>query len=120
MSEFPANPTIDAATVASHLTEIRRQHQEPRKQPNPKTTFTARQEKAFKIAQKRSELQVDLEAEWATQVERANALAEKHGIKPSEMQRRVQRTSTFTGQTRGANAWNAYVHFKATEINQGL
>ena len=119
MSESTANLTIDAATMASHLAEVRKQHQEPRKQPNPKTPFTTRQEKAFKSAQKRSELQEDLEAEWALQAERAKVLSEKHGIKLPEMLRRVQRTSTFTGKTRDTNAWNAYIHVKATELNQG-
>ena len=120
MSDTPTDhPVIDRATVAAHMVEVRKRHLEPRKQPNPRVPFTARQERAVVSAHKKAELYADLEQEWARQAEIAAQLAEVHGIKKEEMQRRVQRTSAFKGQTREVNAWNAYIHLKAMDVNKG-
>ena len=61
----------------------------------------------------------DITEEWKRQEEVATSLAAKHDKKPAWMLVCIQRLPTYGAKRRKVNRWNAYIHAKSLDINEG-
>ena len=118
-STVTAHASMDSASTTVHLQDVCKQYLEPRKQPNPKKTYAERQDAKHERASKQQAMKDDIKLEIVRQQQAAKDLGAKHGVHPDDMLRLIHQASAFA-EKRDVNAWNAYIHLRAHEVNQGL
>ena len=117
MAIFRSHKTLRLLAVDKSLTLGGKRRRQRRS-----TTFNLTKEQ--RIAQlkrnelRRTQLRRACSDEWARQEMAVKDLSVRFRMSEAEIRRRLQRLPKH-GPRRRVNAWNAYIHFKSLEINDG-
>ncbi|HEV7736616.1 MAG TPA: hypothetical protein VGO47_04490 [Chlamydiales bacterium] len=108
-----------AVQVAKSVEKAQKRDKQPKAKGARDLTRAQRQERSLIAATRKKKLWEDIRAEWSRQEAISKELADKHGFKVDYVKKHLQRLPKF-GQQRAVNAYNAFIHVKSLEINEGL
>ncbi|HEV7736201.1 MAG TPA: hypothetical protein VGO47_02365 [Chlamydiales bacterium] len=109
---------LQAVRVAEHIEKARKRAQQPKSKGARDLTRQQRQERSLLAADRQKKLWDDIRAEWARQDAVCKELADKHGVKVEYVRKSMLHLPKY-GQQRGVSAYNAFIHAKSLEVNEG-
>ncbi|HEV7736994.1 MAG TPA: hypothetical protein VGO47_06425 [Chlamydiales bacterium] len=104
--------------VAAHIEKAQKRAKGPKSKGACDLTRQQRQERSLIAAERKKKLWDDIRLEWVRQDAVCKELADKHGVKIEHVKKYIQRLPKY-GQQRAVSAYNAFIHVKSLEVNEG-